>query len=161
MIVAMNLSYRISVVGHVWKYATPPNVLPDPVAVATTKLIVEHLQSIVPDAECRRSYMPMIEPAELDEIGKIVLVAMPFNRDAENYTQERRSYKNWHGYKPMEQRSAKEQQAIKDYYDNVVRERKVKVRAKYPARPFLKPAVEKILPKLPAIWKVKIKQYFR
>ena len=57
------------------------------IAVATTKLIVEHLQDIVPEAECRRSYMPMLDPAELDEIGRTVLVAVPFGRDAENYTQ--------------------------------------------------------------------------
>jgi hypothetical protein len=57
------------------------------IAVEVTKLMVEHLQSIVPDAECRRSYLPMLDPQELDEIGKTVLCVVPFEREAEHYTQ--------------------------------------------------------------------------
>ena len=57
------------------------------IAVATTKLIVEHLQSIVPDAECRRSYMPVVEPSALDEIGKTTLCVTPVEREADVYTQ--------------------------------------------------------------------------
>ena len=61
---------------------------------------------------------------------------------------------------PMEQRSAKQQQAIRDYYANITK-KKVKTRASYPARPFMKPAVEKYREKLPKYWQKHIKFYFK
>jgi hypothetical protein len=57
------------------------------IAVETTKLILEHLKGIFPDAECKRSYIPVLDPAELAEIGKTVLCVTPAERDAEKYTQ--------------------------------------------------------------------------
>jgi len=57
------------------------------ITVETTKLILEHLQSTFPAVECRRSYLPVLEPEELDEIGKPVLCVTPFEREAERYTQ--------------------------------------------------------------------------
>lgn len=65
--------------------------------------------------------------------------------------------------KPMESRSAKEQNAIKDYYGNIRNRKqyKVKVRAKYKARPFLMPAVQRNLSRLPAIWRSAISRYYR
>jgi len=70
-------------------------------------------------------------------------------------------YKPWHGYKPMEQRSAKEQKDIKDYYDNIVTRKKVKVRAKYKARPFVRPTVRAIIAKMPSHVKKQFNLYFR
>jgi hypothetical protein len=57
------------------------------VSVETTKLIVEYLKSTFPDAECRRSYIPVLDPEELDEIGKPVFCVTPFDREAERYNQ--------------------------------------------------------------------------
>ena len=57
------------------------------ITVATTKLMVEHLQSIFSDAHCRRSYSPVLAPEELEEIGKTVLCVLPVEREAEHYTQ--------------------------------------------------------------------------
>jgi len=50
----------------------------------------------------------------------------------------------------MEQRSAKEQKYIKDYYDNIVNVRKVKVKktGHYKPCPYLMPAVKIFMPKL-------------
>ena len=56
------------------------------VSVKTTKLIEEHLRSIFPDTECRRSYIPCLDPEELDD-GKITLCVNPVGREADNYTQ--------------------------------------------------------------------------
>jgi len=63
-------------------------------------------------------------------------------------------------YKPMEQRAADEQENVRKYYANIKR-KKVKKLAKYPARPFLMPAIKKQLHKIPAIWKTTFNQYFR
>ena len=57
------------------------------IAVETTKLIVEHLKGIFPEVESRRSYVPVLDPIELDEIDKTVLCVVPVTRDAEQYTQ--------------------------------------------------------------------------
>ena len=57
------------------------------ITVETTKLIVEYLQSIFPNAESRRSYLSTLEPDELDEIGKPVFLVAPVDRDAEKYNQ--------------------------------------------------------------------------
>ena len=57
------------------------------IVVTTTKMIVEHLQSIIPDAYCRRSYSHVLDPAELEEIGKTALCVVPADRDAEHFTQ--------------------------------------------------------------------------
>ena len=56
------------------------------VTTETAKLMVGHLKNIVPDAEVRRSYLPVLEPEELEEIGKIVLCVVPVGRDATPYT---------------------------------------------------------------------------
>jgi hypothetical protein len=55
------------------------------ITVETTKLIVEHLQSIFPDAECKRSYLPVLEPEELND--KIVLCVAPVGGEAEKFNQ--------------------------------------------------------------------------
>jgi len=70
-------------------------------------------------------------------------------------------YKPWHGYKPLSERSAGEQQAIKNYYDNIATKKKVKVRAKYKARPFMKPTVRAIIAKIPSHVKKQFNLYFR
>ena len=57
------------------------------ITVETVKLVVEYLQSIFPNAESRRSYLSTLEPDELDEIGKPVLLVAPVDRDAEKYNQ--------------------------------------------------------------------------
>jgi len=57
------------------------------ITVRTTKLIVEHLQSILSDAECRRAYTPVVEPSALDDLGKTTLCVIPIERDADVYTQ--------------------------------------------------------------------------
>ena len=56
------------------------------VTIETAKLMVEHLKNIVPDAEVRRSYVPVLEPEDLEEIGKTVLCVVPVGRDVERYT---------------------------------------------------------------------------
>jgi hypothetical protein len=57
------------------------------ITTETAKLIVEYLKGIFPDAECRRSYLPVVEPDELDEIGKTVLCVVPVEKETERYTQ--------------------------------------------------------------------------
>jgi biotin carboxyl carrier protein len=66
-------------------------------------------------------------------------------------------------YKPMEQRSEGQQRHIEEYYDNIKRLKNVKrkVRARYEARPFLMPAVQKNLSRIPSIWRSAIGMYFR
>ena len=67
-------------------------------------------------------------------------------------------------YKPMAERSAKEQKAIRDYYDNQVTVKKekktIKIRGDYPKRPFIEPAIKKIVPRLPEIWRTQITKTF-
>ena len=55
------------------------------ITAETSKLILGYLKEIAPEAESRRSYLPFLEPDELDE--KIVLHVVPFGRHAERYTQ--------------------------------------------------------------------------
>jgi len=56
------------------------------IAVETSKLIVEYLKNIVPDVEVRRSYLAVLEPDELEELGKIALCIVPMNRNVDRYT---------------------------------------------------------------------------
>ncbi|MDR2643430.1 MAG: hypothetical protein LBC74_11625 [Planctomycetaceae bacterium] len=75
------------------------------------------------------------------------------SRDGSNYT-----------YKPLSERSEKERTAIRNYYKNMrrrSRKRKISFRATYPARPFLEPALNKIKPRLPKIWKTEINKELR
>jgi hypothetical protein len=67
-------------------------------------------------------------------------------------------------YKPFEKRSEKERTAIRGYYKNMrrrPRKKKISFRANYPARPFLIPALNKIKPRLPKIWKTEINKTLR
>jgi hypothetical protein len=69
-------------------------------------------------------------------------------------------------YRPLAERSQEEQAAIKNYYNNIKVRKKERVlkrsiRASYKPRPFLEPAVQKNLSKIPEIWKSNIKKYFR
>lgn len=75
------------------------------------------------------------------------------SRDGSNYT-----------YKPLSERSKKERSKIIKYYKkmrNRLRKRKISFRATYPARPFLEPALKKIIPRLPKIWKTIINKEIR
>ncbi|MDR1922794.1 MAG: hypothetical protein LBQ66_00350 [Planctomycetaceae bacterium] len=71
--------------------------------------------------------------------------------------QDRNERKRNYNPKPLDTRSEAEQKHIKDYYANIKREKadKVAVKAAYAKRPFMLPAVKKIMPKLPRIWQVK------
>jgi hypothetical protein len=75
------------------------------------------------------------------------------SRDGSNYT-----------YKPLSERSKKERSEIIKYYKNMrnrLRKRKISFRATYSARPFLEPALNKIIPRLPKIWKTTINKEIR
>ncbi|MDR1141272.1 MAG: hypothetical protein LBL62_06245 [Planctomycetaceae bacterium] len=75
---------------------------------------------------------------------------------------ERKTRGSYSAYRPLNERSKKEQDAINNYYDNVrtEKEKKVKVKAFYPKRPYMQPVIKKILPRLPKIWETNIKQNF-
>jgi hypothetical protein len=75
------------------------------------------------------------------------------SRDGSKYT-----------YKPMSERSEKERLSIRNYYKNLQThsvKRKISFLANYPKRPFLVPALNKIKPRLPVIWKTEINKTLR
>jgi len=82
--------------------------------------------------------------------------------DNRGYRRDQRPGWKENHYRPMSMRSEKEQQAIRDYYSNTKKLKKVKrkVRATYQARPFMMPAVQKNIHKLPSIWRSAINLYY-
>ena len=79
-------------------------------------------------------------------------------------TYRRSKQSGWkeNNYKPMAQRSEGQQRHIKEYYQNVKNRKiiKMKVHAKYTARPFMMPAVKKNLQRFPSIWRTYIRQCY-
>ena len=85
-------------------------------------------------------------------------------------------WKKWKGYRPLSERSDGERRHIRDYYNNYSRDaalasgidkisrskfRKVKKTGKYKPRPFMMPAVKRLLPQFPKIWKTYIQKTYR
>jgi len=90
-----------------------------------------------------------------------------FTKGVDNRTYRRDKQLGWEkSYKSFDERAKTsrnweaERKAILDYYSNVITIKKVKKRAKYKPRPFMMPAVKKLLPQFPKIWRTSIRQSY-
>lgn len=85
-----------------------------------------------------------------------------YKRDSNSMVDNRVKRGSRSEYRSLAERSEKERKAIKNYYDNIPKYKmqKVSIRANYPARPFMSPAIKKILPRLPEIWKANVQKQF-
>jgi len=92
-----------------------------------------------------------------------------YSQIVDNRTYRRDKLPGWQerSYKSFEERAKtsknweSEQQAIRDYYSNVIKIKKVKTTARYEPRPFMMPAVKKLLPQFPKIWRTYIRKSYR
>jgi hypothetical protein len=57
------------------------------ITVETEKIILDYVQKIIPNVECRRAYYPLLSPEELADAGKPVLLIFPVERLAEKFNQ--------------------------------------------------------------------------